>query len=216
MFRVLTISREYGSGGVRIGQGIAEKLEWKLLDKAFIDNIARAAKVDLQLAQRFDKRTDSWLTRLGRQGLWIGALEGGAVISQKNLFDAETMAVLSQKTIEEAYREGSCVIVGRGGQCVLHNRKDVFHAFIYGPWAQKLKEVRRRVPEKEDIEEVIRSMDRQRADYIRRYFRCNWMDPHLYHLMMCSALGENTVQSIIIGALASEGKQCGPAAQVPA
>ncbi len=207
MFRVLTIAREYGSGGGAIGRSIAERLGWKLLDRVFIEYIARAAKVDPQLAQRFDERTDSWLERLAHQGagLWRGAFEGAVVVTQPDFFDAETMAGLAQSMIHEAYQRGNCVIVGRGAQCVLRDRKDAFHVFVYAPWAEKIARIRRRLPDQLGVEELIRSMDRQRADYIRTYFQCNWMDPHLYHLMICSKLGDDVVASQIIEALASGG-----------
>jgi cytidylate kinase len=205
MFRVLTIAREYGSGGALVGRHISEQLGWKLLDRAFIENIARAAKVDPQLAQRLDERTDSWLERIGRQGLWRGALEGIVVVSQPDFFDAETMAALAQNMIEEAYQRGNCVIVGRGAQCVLQGRKDVFHVFIYAPWAERVARIQQRLPDKTDIQGLIRTTDRQRADYIRTYFGCNWMDRHLYNLMICSGLGEDLVESTIIKALTSGG-----------
>jgi cytidylate kinase len=207
MFRLLTIAREYGSGGGIIGRRISERLEWKLLDKAFIENIARAAKVNPQLAQRFDERTDSWLQRLAHQGagLWRGAFEGAIIVPQPDFFDAETMAALAQNMIGEAYQRGNCVIVGRGAQCVLRGRKDVFHVFVYAPWAEKVARIRQRLPGQTDVEELIRSTDHQRADYIRTYFRCNWMDPHLYHLMISSQLGEDLVESTIIETLASGG-----------
>jgi len=204
MFRVLTVAREYGSGGATIGRSISEQLGWKLLDRAFIENIARAAKVDPQVARRFDERTDSWLERLGRE-IWRGAFVGGAVVSPPDFFDAETMAALAQNLIEEAYQRGNCVIVGRGAQCVLRDRKGVFHVFVYAPWPERVARIRQRLPGKTDIEELIRAMDRQRADYVRAYFGCNWMDPHLYHLMICSGLGVDLVESTIIEALASGG-----------
>ena len=207
MFRVLTIAREYGSGGALIGRSISEQLGWKLLDKAFIENIARAAKVDPALARRFDERTDSWLERLAHQGagLWRGAFEGVVVVSRPDFFDAETMAALAQSMIHEAYQRGNYVIVGRGAQCVLQGRKDAFHVFIYAPWAERVARVQQRLPGQTDVEELIRSTDRQRAGYIRTYFGCNWIDPHLYHLMICSGLGEDVVESQIIEALASGG-----------
>jgi cytidylate kinase len=205
MFRVLTIAREYGSGGALIGRSISERLGWKLLDKAFIQNIARAARVDPQLARRFDERTDSWLERLAHHGLWRGAFEGVAVFSEADFFDAETMAALARNMINEAYQQGNYVIVGRAGQCVLQDRKDVFHVFIYAPWAERVARVQQRLPGKTDIEELIRSTDRQRADYIRIFFGSNWMDPHLYHLMISSGLGEGQVESTIMEVLASGG-----------
>ena len=100
------------------------------------------------------------------------------------------------------------MIVGRGAQCVLQDRKDAFHAFIYAPWAERVARLQRRLPGRTDIEELMRSMDRQRADYIRNYFRYKWMDPHLYHLMICSGLGEDLVESTIINALTSGGQEC--------
>lgn len=206
MFRMLTIAREYGSGGGIIGRRISEQLGWKLLDRAFIENVARAVKVDPQLAQRFDERTDSWLERLTRQSveLWPGAFAGPVVISP-DCFDAETMAKLEQNMIAAAYRQGNCVIIGRGAQCVLQGRTDAFHAFVYAPWAERVARVRQRLPGQKDIEGLIRATDRQRADYIRTYFHCNWMDPHLYHLMVSSGLGDDVVGSQIIEALASGG-----------
>ena len=134
-----------------------------------------------------------------------GPLRGPSSFAQPDFFDAETMAALAQNMIEEAYQRGNCVIVGRGAQCVLRGRKNVFHVFIYAPWAERVARIQQRLPGQTDIEELIRSTDRQRADYIRTYFGCNWMDPHLYHLMICSGLGEDLVESTIIEALASGG-----------
>ena len=205
MFRVLTIAREYGSGGGVIGRNISEQLGWKLLDKAFIENTARTARVDPQLARRLDERTDSWLERLGRQWPLQAALEGVVVLSHLEVFDAETMAALATNMIEEAYQRGNCVLVGRGAQCVLQNRKDAFHVFIYAPWEERVARIRLRLPGQTDIEELIRSTDRQRAHYVRTHFHCNWMDPHLYQLMISSQLGEGVVASTIIEALASGG-----------
>jgi cytidylate kinase len=117
------------------------------------------------------------------------------------IFDCETMTALGRSLIEEAYAEGKCVIVGRGGQCVLQSRKEAFHVFIYAPWAVRVARVRQRVPEGTDIESLIRSTDRQRADHLRTYFDCDWADPHLYHMLISSELGEDATASAIIAAL---------------
>jgi hypothetical protein len=139
MFRVLTIAREYGSGGAVVGRHIAERLGWKLLDKAFIDNIAHAAKVDPRLARRFDERTDSWLQRLAHQGagLWRGAFEGAVMVTHPEFFDAETMAALAQNMIEEAYRRGNCVIVGRGLNACCRAAKMHFTSSFMRPGRKK-------------------------------------------------------------------------------
>jgi len=61
MYRVLTISREYGSAGISTARMIDNKLGWKLLDSELIDAIVEQANVDPKVAQRFDERVDPWL-----------------------------------------------------------------------------------------------------------------------------------------------------------
>ena len=73
--------------------------------------------------------------------------------------------------------------------------------FVYAPWAERVARVRKRVPEGTDIESLIRATDRQRADHVRVNFGCNWADPHLYHMLISSELGEEATASTIIAAL---------------
>ena len=201
MFRVLTVAREYGSGGGRIARMIAEKLHWTLLDRALIERAALAAEVEPQLAQRYDERVDTWLHRIGRNGLWSGAFEGVATAADEKVFDAETMASLERRLITEAHAKGNCVIVGRGAQCVLQDRQDALHVFVYAPFRQRVARVRRRAPAAKDVGRLIRSIDQQRADHIRMYFGCNWNNPHLYHMLVSSEFGEEDAARLIIDAI---------------
>src|ERR1035438_694153 len=126
MYRVLTVARESESGGDRIAALVSQRLGWKLLDSALIDEIAGIAHVDPQLARQFDERVDSWVHRVSRRGLWHGGFDAVAVLPETAVLDAETMAHLARVVIEQAWEAGNCVIVGRGSQCVLANRPDVF------------------------------------------------------------------------------------------
>lgn len=67
MFRLITIAREFGSGGAAVAQRISERLGWRLLDRALLEGIARSAQVDPRLAERFDERVDPWFHRLSKQ-----------------------------------------------------------------------------------------------------------------------------------------------------
>jgi cytidylate kinase len=208
MFRVLTVAREYGSGGGLIARKIAERIGWDLLDKALVERIARIAQVDPELAQQYDEHVDSWVHRASRRGLWHGAFEGVAAVPDTEVFDAETMAMLGRDLITEAYSRGNCVIVGRGGQCVLQDQKDVLHVFIYAPWPERTARLRKRLKAGANIEHSIRETDRQRADYIRMYFGCNWNDPHLYHMLISSEFGEDIVARMIIDAIERGSEPC--------
>ena len=205
MFRVLTVAREYGSGGAYIARKVSERLQWELLDRGLIEEIARAIRVEPELVRQYDERVDSWLHRVSRKGLWHGAFESVAVVPGEDFFDAETMAELARRMIETAHERGNCVIVGRGAQCVLQDRSDTLHVFIYAPWRERVARVRLRTAPGVDIDELIRSYDRQRAEYIRIHFGCDWSDPHLYQMLTSSELGEDEVASIIVEAISHGG-----------
>lgn len=201
MFRTLTVSREYGSGGSAIAQRVAERLNWKLYDRALIEAIARAGQVEPETAQRYDERVDSWMHRVGRRGLWHGALESVASVTELEFFDAETMAALAREVIEKAADKGDCVIVGRGAQCVLQDRADTLHVFIYAPWTERVARIREKVRSRKDVDGLVRETDQKRAEYIRLYFGRDWRDEQLYQLMVDSQLGEDAAAGIIVEAL---------------
>ena len=205
MYRVLTVSREFGSGGGQIAQRVSQLLGWDLLDRLLIQKIASATRVDPKLVQRYDERTDSWIHRISRRALWHGAFEGVAAVDEKDYMDAETMALLARNLILEAAEKGDCIVVGRGAQCVLQDQPETFHAFVYAPWEQRVARARTRLPQGVDVETEIRRIDHIRAEYIRLHYKCSWLAPHLYHLMVNSELGEDLAASLIVRALRQAG-----------
>jgi cytidylate kinase len=196
-YRLLTVNREFGSGGGRIAQTIAENLGWKLLDKDIIDAIAYAAHVDPHVVQRYDEHVESWLRRLNQQAMRSAALAAGLELRDNAVFDAEEMVKISRKVIEQAYTEGNCVIVGRGSQCVLQHKPEAFHVFVYAPHKDRILRLRARLPKGTDVEQRIRSVDAERAKYLQEYYGKYWLNPHLYDLMVSSHPDEaSTVQVI--------------------
>lgn len=197
MFRVITFTHEFGSGGGVIAQSVAERLGWSLLDNSLIAAVARAAQVDLETAQRYDESVDSWWHRFHCGGLRCAAIEAGANPKEVRFYDGETIASFASAVIAEAAAKGQCVIVGRGAQCVLRSSPDAFHVFVCAPWAERVKRIRKRTGTNGDTEELLRSGDKLRARYIQRYFSCNWKDPNLYHMMINSQLGDDAVARLI-------------------
>jgi hypothetical protein len=201
MFRVVTVAREYGSGGARIAQLLADRLDWKLLDRCLVENIAQVARVEPKVAEQYDERPDPWVNRLVR-ALWQGGSMRGTMAGPiPELFDADTMASLSQRMIEEAAEIGNCVIVGRASQCILQKRVDAFHVFIYAPRAERLQRVRSRHASRAEAELAMDARDQERAALIRRYFNQDWSNRHLYDLMISSKLGEEVVLFTILSAM---------------
>ena len=204
-YRILTVNREFGSGGGRIAQTIAENLGWKLLDKDIIDAIAYAAHVDTKVVRRYDEHVDSWLRRINQQAMRSAALAAGLELGENSVFDAEEMVKISQKIIEQAHTDGNCVIVGRGSQCVLQHKPDAFHVFVYAPHKERILRLRSRLASGVDIEQRIRSVDAERAKYLQEYFSKHWLNPHLYDLMISSHPDEASTARVIQYAMTSEG-----------
>jgi cytidylate kinase len=196
-YRVLTVSREFGSGGGRIAQSIARRLNWKLLDAALIDEIACAAHVDAGVVSRFDEHIDNWLQRINRQAMRGAALAAGIALEQEKCFDEDVMTDLTKQIILRAYEAGNCVIVGRGAQCILQTKADVFHVFVYAPMRIRIRKLRERLEPRTDIEQRIRDIDAGRAHYLRLRFGKEWTNPHLYDLMISSGEDEEQTARVI-------------------
>jgi cytidylate kinase len=203
MFRVVTVAREYGSGGGRIAQLLAGRLGWKLLDRCLVERISQMASVEPQAAEKYDERLDPWFNRLA-DALWRGpGLSGFIAGPLPNRFDAEVVAQLTRRIIGEAAEIGDCVIVGRGSQCILQPREDAFHVFIYAPHGERLERLRNRDPHltKAEAQKKLGAQDDLRAAYVRDHFGQDWANRHLYDLMVSSSLGDEAVVSTILAAL---------------
>lgn len=203
-YRVLTVNREFGSGGGRIAQTVADWLGWKLLDRDIIDAIAYAAHVDQKVVRHYDEHVESWLSRLNQQTMRAAALAAGLELGENSVFDAAQMVKITQKIVDQAYAEGNCVIVGRASQCVLQHRPDVFHVFVYAPLRDRILRLRKRLEKGADIEQRIRSVDGERAKYLQQYFGKNWCSNHLYDLMVRSREDEDFTARVILQAMTGD------------
>ena len=205
MFRVVTVAREFGSGGARVAQLLAGRLGWKLLDRCLVEKIAETARIEPQLAEKFDERPDPWLDRLAEVFWQSPGLRGHIGGHMPGRFDGEVAAHLTRRIIEEAAEIGDCVIVGRGSQCILQQREDAFHVFVYAPRRERLVRLLSRDARlsKAEGEKKLVAEDETRAAYVRDHYGEDWQNRHLYHLMISSCLGEKEAVSIILSALHS-------------
>jgi hypothetical protein len=196
MTRVITIAREYGSGGGLIGSEVAKLLGWKLLDRELITELALRAGVQPSEVATLDERPRAFIASL-MKAFWMGNIETWSGRPATAILDEDYVAQLSAIVIAEAAKLGECVIVGRGAQCVLRQR-DLFHIFVYGSTAEKTKRIQARHPSSQDVQMEMREIDKVRAAYIRTYYHCIWDDRHLYNLMIDSDVGiDRAVETIL-------------------
>jgi cytidylate kinase len=199
--RNITIDREVGCGGVEIAAQIARRLNWKLIDKCLIFDIAKMANVDVEAVKKLDEHPDPLLTRISRL-FWGGAAERGVASTEH--FDCKKMTELTRSVFLQAADEGHRVIVGRGAPYHLAGRDDTFHVFLYAPRDFKVKRVLQYCTCQDHAEQVIDSADVDRAAFIRQHFHIEWPDRHVYHLMVNTAVGEDATVDLILHAAGLE------------
>lgn len=195
MYRNITVEREFGSGAGEIASLLAKRLNWKIWDRTLTEEIAKLADVDCSTVERCDERVDSTFYRLARV-FWRGSYERTSPLA--TTFDADCMVPLVQKVLQQAAETGSSVIVGRGAPYFLRERSDTFHVFLYAPRAEKLRRLLASGRGPEESEELLDTVDRDRALFVKKYYGADWPTRSLYHMMLNTAVGnENVISSIL-------------------
>jgi len=198
--RTITIGREYGSGGASIARVLSERLHWRLIDDPLVAEVARSARASAEEVRAREESVDPWFHGIMR-ALWRGGFEGSVARAENEVWDADAIARIWRGVIVEAAEIGGCVAVGRGGQCLLQKRRDVFHVYVYAPMRDKVARLRDREPAGTDLAAASRERDRRRSEYIRYHFDEDWRNPHLYNLMLCSSIGiERSADTILCAA----------------
>jgi cytidylate kinase len=206
MIRVITIEREYGSGGADIASRISQRLGWKLWDRLLTDEIARLMDCDCGAVERHEEKRDPLYYRLFKAFL-RGSHEGVQNVQRMKMVDTDCIREVAERVVRRAADEGNCVIVGRGSAYYLQSRRDAFHVFVYAPIEDKVRRLRAGGKSEPEAAELAETVDRDRADFIKRYFGVEWPDRHRFHLMINSAIGEEVAVETILNGVALFQKQ---------
>jgi len=216
---VITISRQYGSGGDEIAAQVAETLGYAEFDRRMILQAAKEAGLSEQ--EIIDCHEDnykirSFLDRLfGRSrsmntpGMWMGDTFGMPIVDDFEMTEEEAVA-LAQRAIESAYKAGNLVIVGRGGQVILKDKPGVLHIRIEAPTEDRIQRIKHSIKSIEGdysadldtrrrAQDLVEERDAASSDYTRRFYHVDWNDPTLYHMVLNTGrLGiKRSVQLII-------------------
>jgi hypothetical protein len=198
MIQAITIEREYGCGASEIAGLVASRLGWDLWDERLTQEIARLTKSTPQAVERREWRTDPVVYRIFRDFL-RGAFEGGLPPTDRlHLLDARRIAAVSEIAVRTAVSSGPSVIVGRGAQYFLRDRKDVFHVFFYASRDQKIRRLIARGETQDRAIQQIDTTDHARAAFVRQYLGLKWPEPHLYHAMFNTGMGESCVAAMLV------------------
>ena len=197
MIRILTIEREYGSGGGEIADLLAKQLGWKLWDQLLTEEIARLANCPKDIVQVREERTDPLYYRLFKSFL-RGSYEGSLNAHKLNVVDSESILKITERVVQHAAKAGNCVIVGRGSQHFLRNRQDTLRVFLYASREDKVRRLIARGKTEKEAQERVDTVDHERVEFIQKYFHVEWPDRTAYHAMINTATGDQCVAHMIL------------------
>lgn len=207
MINIITIEREYGCGGGEIAQLVASRLGWKLWDQRLTEEIARLANCPKAVVEEREERKDPLYYRLFKSFM-RGSFEGSLNAPKLHLVDSETIAKIAKRVVEHAAEKGKCVIVGRGSQQFLKSRADALRVFLYAPREEKVRRLLRRGKSEKEAQELVDSVDQERADFIQKYFSVEWPDRVVYHAMMNTTIGDECVTNMILSLVQTYEARC--------
>ena len=188
--RIITISREFGSGGRFFGEEVAKKLGISYYDKNIIGQIAEKSGLSPECIQENAELSP-------KKGLFAYAFSGRDITGKS----VEDMVYEAQRNIilELAEKE-PCVIIGRNADYILRDRDDVLNVFIYGDMPEKIKRITglHNVEEKEAVKMMADTDKRRRTNY-NFYTDQNWGKASNYTLCLNSSqLGYDRCEMIIM------------------
>lgn len=184
--RIITISREFGSGGRTIGRQVAEKLGYKFYDAEIIERVIEKSGLSREIVEKYDEYATHKSSFL--YSIAINSANASADSYHGTSF-ASQVHIAQIKVINEIAEEGNCVIIGRGADYILRDRADVLNVFVYADMKFKCDRVLSLYGETDKkIEDRIRDKDTKRRVFYRSFAMREWGVYQNYHMMLDSGI----------------------------
>ena len=193
---IITIGREYGSGGREIGKSLSEKLGISFYDKQIISLTAEKSGLSPEFISNNEQRVKSGLM----QNLAASAAYQSGFFSSQYLPLSETIFISQAQVIRDIAARESAVIVGRCADYILSGRKNTVNIYIYAPMEDRVKRIMRIYQLSEaDAMKAIATSDKERGNHYFRYTDRKWGKAQNYDLSINSSLLgiEGTVEMLV-------------------
>lgn len=183
---VITIARQYGSGGRTIGQMLSKELNLHYYDKELMKLASDDSGINEALFVKADEKLKSTsLFRIAKNvynGELISPEKGDEFVSNDNLFNYQA------KIIKQLAEEESCILIGRCADYILKDYDNVLSVFIHAPKDFCMQEAAKKINlSGKELERFIAKTDKHRADYYKYYTGREWTDARNYDLCLDSS-----------------------------
>lgn len=201
---VVTISRQYGSGGDEIARRVSAALGYRLFNKQMVDEAARQSGISV--SQVLDLSEDNYPVRTFLDKLF-GSMASGAMIgfggadgtfmleTDRMALDENSSFELVKRAVTGACDGGNLVVVGRGGQLLMKDEPCALHVRIEAPYEARVNRIKEqlslskdpylaKVDLRREAQALIERRDHASAEYIKTFFHARWDDPAHYHVVL--------------------------------
>ncbi len=194
---IITVGRQYGSGGREVAKKLAEVMNLSFYDKELLAEASRESGICQEVIENYDEKQEkrSFFSMLGTG--FQGRTDSLGMYLEMPLNHRIFLAQFD--AIRKIADKGNCVIVGRCADYVLRDHPNVLNVFIKASLEERIKRIERLYdPDPMKAEDMIRKADKQRATYYNYYATGTWGDANNYHLCLdTGVLGVNGAVELI-------------------
>ena len=176
--KIITISRQFGSGGRGIGKLLADRLDIPFYDKELIELASKESGIDERIFKSEGEETGRFYQVLGAIGYALGSPAGGIYEYSIN----DQLYLVQANIIEQLANEGPCVIVGRCADYVLEDREDVLNIYLCADMDERLRRVIDEYHVEDADEAMLCKVDKRRSNYYQYYTDRVWGKAENYDL----------------------------------
>lgn len=181
---IITISRQFGAGGRRLGEMLADQLNYRFLDDLIIQEISKEAKVSKSMVISMERTAGTALSKFitnlfsrDYMDRWVG--------DGKGYMDEEVYVDVLHDVMVRLANEDNLILMGRGGQYILQNFENAFHLLLVADLKDRIKFIQGfyKLSDAKAEQAVMRG-EKKRANLYRKFGKDDYNDPSLYHMVL--------------------------------
>ncbi len=181
---VITISRQFGSGGITLGKMVAEKFGYSFADTEVISKVAEMANVSTHFVETVEKEAGGKFSKIIKN-MVSKSLVDRILKDERGYIDEEIYLDYLVLIIAQIADDGDVVIMGRGSQYILDDHPDAYHVLLINEFENRVKfMVEHYDLSSKRAQQVVRAEDKRRLNLYRKLGKIDYDDPHLYHIVL--------------------------------
>jgi cytidylate kinase len=204
LMAVITISRQFGAGGITLGKMVAKRLSYAFVDTEIIKMVAEMANVSTDFVKTVEKEAGGKISKVISR-LVSSSLMERVLKDERGYIDEEIYLDYLVLIIAQMADEGNVVILGRGSQYILSDHPDAYHFLLIDEFPNRVKFMQERYALSQSrAEQVVKSEDKRRLNLYRKLHKTDYDRPSLYHLVLnMNRISLDQAQEMICGLVAA-------------